>query len=87
LTALRVGDGSVVWKSYMIDPPKKTGVNSAGAEQWGPSGAPIWSSPTIDTKRGLLYVTTGDNYSSPATATSDAVRALDLKTGQVVWSQ
>jgi polyvinyl alcohol dehydrogenase (cytochrome) len=87
LTALRVSDGSVVWKSYMVDPPKKTGVNSVGAEQWGPSGAPIWSSPTIDTKRGLLYVTTGDNYSSPATATSDAVRALEVKTGQVVWSQ
>lgn len=87
LTALRVGDGSMVWKSYMVDEPKKTGVNSVGAEQWGPSGAPIWSSPTIDTKRGLLYVTTGDNYSSPATATSDAVRALEMKTGQVVWSQ
>jgi polyvinyl alcohol dehydrogenase (cytochrome) len=87
LTALRVGDGSVVWKSYMVDAPKKTGVNSVGAEQWGPSGAPIWSSPTIDTKRGLLYVTTGDNYSSPPTATSDAVRALEIKTGRVVWSQ
>jgi polyvinyl alcohol dehydrogenase (cytochrome) len=87
LTALHVSDGSLVWKSYMVDAPKKTGVNGVGAERWGPSGAPIWSSPTIDTKRGLLYVTTGDNYSSPATATSDAVRALELKTGRVVWSQ
>ena len=87
LTALRVADGSEVWKSYMVDAPKKTGVNSAGAEQWGPSGSPIWSSPTIDSKRGLLYVTTGDNYSSPATATSDAVMALDMKTGRIVWTQ
>ncbi|MBZ5697157.1 MAG: PQQ-binding-like beta-propeller repeat protein [Acidobacteriia bacterium] len=87
LTALRVSDGSVVWKSYMVDPPKKTGSNSAGALQWGPSGAPVWSAPTIDAKRGLLYVTTGDNYSSPATTTSDAVMALDMKTGRIVWSQ
>ncbi len=87
LTALRVRDGSVVWKTYMVDPPRKTGVNSAGTEKWGPSGAPIWSSPTIDTKRGLLYVTTGDNYSSPATTTSDAVMALEIKTGHIVWSQ
>ncbi len=87
LTALHVTDGSVVWKTYTVDAPKKTGVNSAGAEQWGPSGAPIWSSPTIDTKRGLLYVTTGDNYSSPSTTTSDAVMALDSKTGRIVWSQ
>jgi polyvinyl alcohol dehydrogenase (cytochrome) len=85
LTALRVRDGSVIWKTYMIDPPKKTGVNSSGTPQWGPSGAGIWSAPTIDTKRGVLYVTTGDNYSLPATTTSDAVAALDIKTGRIVW--
>jgi polyvinyl alcohol dehydrogenase (cytochrome) len=87
VTALRVGDGSVVWKSYTIDKPQRTGTNSAGAAQWGPSGAPIWSAPTVDAKRGLLYVATGDNYSVPATSTSDAVMALDLKTGRVAWSQ
>jgi polyvinyl alcohol dehydrogenase (cytochrome) len=87
VTALHVADGSLIWKSYMVDAPKKTGVNSAGAEQWGPSGAPIWSSPTIDAKRGLLYVTTGDNYSSPSTTTSDAVMALEIRTGRVAWSQ
>lgn len=87
VTALRVRDGSVLWKTYTIGPPKKTGVNSAGAEQWGPSGAPVWSAPTVDTKRGVLYVTTGDNYSLPATASSDAVMALDIKTGRIVWSQ
>jgi polyvinyl alcohol dehydrogenase (cytochrome) len=87
VAAVRVTDGSEIWKTYMVDPPQKTGLNSAGAEQWGPSGAPIWSSPTIDAKRGLLYVTTGDNYSSPATTTSDSVMALDMKTGRIVWSQ
>lgn len=88
VTALRVRDGSQVWKSYMIDAPKKTGVvTSAGAIQWGPSGAGVWSAPTIDNKRGLLYITTGDNYSPPTTATSDAVMALQLKTGQRVWVQ
>lgn len=87
VSALRVRDGSQVWKSYMVDAPRKTGVNSVGVAQWGPSGAPIWSSPTLDTKRGLLYVTTGDNYSVPATSTSDAVIALNLKTGRIVWTQ
>ena len=87
VTALRVRDGALVWKSYTIDPPKKTGVNSAGAAQWGPSGAPVWSSPTVDTKRGVLYITTGDNYSSPSTATSDAIAALDIRTGRMLWSQ
>ncbi len=88
VTALRVRDGSLVWKTYTIDrPAQKTGTNSVGAEQWGPSGAPVWSAPTVDTKRGLLYVATGDNYSVPATPTSDAVMALDLKTGRIVWTE
>ena len=87
VTALRVRDGSVVWKTYMAKEPSKTGVNSAGTSQYGPSGAGIWSAPTVDERRGVMYVTTGDNYSLPATATSDAVAALDLKTGRVVWSQ
>jgi polyvinyl alcohol dehydrogenase (cytochrome) len=86
VTALRVPDGSLVWKTYTVDPPQKTGTNSVGAAQWGPSGAPIWSAPTVDTKRGLLYVATGDNYSVPATSTSDAVLALDLKSGHIVWT-
>ncbi len=87
VTALRIGDGSVLWKSYTIEPPKQRGVNHHGDPQYGPSGAGIWSAPTIDTKRGLLYVTTSDNYSNPATKTSDAVLALNLKTGQILWSQ
>jgi polyvinyl alcohol dehydrogenase (cytochrome) len=87
LTALRISDGSLVWKTYVIDPPKKTGVNKAGTPQFGPSGAGIWSAPTIDAKRGVIYVTTGDNYTEPTTKTSDAIIAMDLKTGKIVWTQ
>jgi polyvinyl alcohol dehydrogenase (cytochrome) len=83
VVALRIKDGSEVWKSYTIaEKAKQTGEN-----QWGPSGAGVWSTPTLDTKRGVLYVTVGDNYSAPATPMSDSVLALDLATGQVVWSK
>ena len=87
VVALRVRDGALVWKSYMVPTPKEIGKTSAGVPQWGPSGAGIWSAPTLDTQRALLYVTTGDNYSAPATETSDAVVALELKTGRIVWSR
>jgi polyvinyl alcohol dehydrogenase (cytochrome) len=87
VTALRVADGSQVWKTYTVDPPKKTVVNKVGTQQWGPSGAPVWSAPTIDPKRGVIYVTTGDNYSSPSTATSDAVMALNIASGKTLWFQ
>jgi polyvinyl alcohol dehydrogenase (cytochrome) len=85
LSALRIRDGSVVWKTYMIDPPKRTGANKEGTPQFGPSGAGIWSAPTIDANRGVVYVTTGDNYTEPTTKTSDAIIALKLKTGKIVW--
>jgi polyvinyl alcohol dehydrogenase (cytochrome) len=88
ITALRVKDGSQVWKAYTIrERPRQTGKNSAGIEQWGPSGAGVWAAPTLDTKRGLLYVTTGDNFSPPATNMSDSVVALELATGRVAWSK
>jgi polyvinyl alcohol dehydrogenase (cytochrome) len=87
VTAVRVRDGSVVWKTYMVDPPKETGATAIGTKTFGPSGAGVWSTPTVDAARGVLYITTGDNYSYPATATSDAVMALDLKTGRIIWSR
>jgi len=88
ITAVRVQDGSIAWKSYVIPTAaKQTGKRSDGKPIFGPSGAGIWSTPTLDLKRRLLYVTTGDSYSSPAAATSDAVIALDLKTGRIVWSK
>jgi polyvinyl alcohol dehydrogenase (cytochrome) len=88
VTALRVRDGSIAWKTYMIPRvAERTGKTSAGAETWGPSGAGIWSAPTLDLKRRRLYVTTGNNYSMPASPTSDAVVALDVDTGRIVWSK
>jgi len=85
VVALRVRDGTQLWKSYMTDEPKETRRTADGHSLFGPSGVAVWSTPTVDAKRGLLYVTTGDNYSDPATATSDAVIALDLADGDIVW--
>ena len=83
VAALRIKDGSQVWKTYTIrEKPKQTGKN-----QWGPSGASVWGAPTIDAKRGFVYVTTGDNFSAPATHLSDAVVALELATGRIAWSR
>jgi outer membrane protein assembly factor BamB len=61
--------------------------SAAGTQQFGPSGAAIWATPTIDQQASVLYVATGDNYSDPPTTTSDAVLAIDLKNGQTLWSK
>jgi polyvinyl alcohol dehydrogenase (cytochrome) len=88
VVALDAATGKQIWKSYTItDTPKPTKISKTKAQLYGPSGASIWSSPTFDEKRGAIYVATGDNYSDPATATSDAVIALDRKTGRILWSK
>lgn len=85
VVALDARTGKQAWKTYTIDPPKPTRKNKAGTQMWGPSGAPIWSSPVIDPQRSAVYVTTGDNYSEPTTRTSDAFMALNLDTGKILW--
>ena len=84
--ALDARSGEKVWQTYTVtEPPRERGLNAAGTKRMGPSGAPIWNSPAIDVERGLLFVGTGENYSSPATDTSDAIMAMELATGAVRW--
>jgi polyvinyl alcohol dehydrogenase (cytochrome) len=86
--ALQIRDGKQVFKSYMVtEVPKQTGTTKRGTPQFGPSGAGVWATPTLDEKRGLLYIATGDNYSTPATGMSDAIVAIQIGTGKVVWAK
>lgn len=86
LVALDAATGRQRWKSYTIEEtPRVTGQTAAGTNRWGPSGASIWGTPTIDPDRGLIYAGTGDNFSHPATSTSDAILAFDLASGKIRW--
>lgn len=86
VVALELATGKRVWKTYTIDEvPKKIGVNSAGTTRFGPSGVAVWSAPTLDVRRGLLYVATGNNYTEPDVPATDAVVAIDSRTGEKQW--
>ncbi|HEX7363335.1 MAG TPA: PQQ-binding-like beta-propeller repeat protein [Bryobacteraceae bacterium] len=88
VVALDAATGKQIWRTYTIaKKPQPTRKNKAGTQMYGPSGAAVWSAPTFDKKRDVLYVATGDNYSEPVTKTSDAVLALDAKTGKILWSK
>ena len=88
VVALDAANGKEIWRTYMVpDDPKVTGTHYWFVQKRGPSGAPIWSAPTIDPDRGLIYVGTGQNYSSPATGTSDAILAINMETGAIEWVQ
>jgi polyvinyl alcohol dehydrogenase (cytochrome) len=88
VSALDANTGKRIWKTYTIaERPHPTHKNSRGVQQWAPAGAPIWNTPTVDPQRHAVYVGTGDASTYPAPATSDAILALDMKSGKVLWSQ
>ena len=86
VVAVEAATGKVVWRSFMSPPAAPFKTNAKGRAMYGPAGAAIWSAPTIDAKRGLLYVATGDSYTDVPMANADAVVALDLRNGAVRWS-
>jgi polyvinyl alcohol dehydrogenase (cytochrome) len=86
LVALDGETGTQLWKSFtVLDPAKAFKKNSAGTQQYGPAGSALWSSPTIDVKRKLIYVATGDSYTDVDINTSDAIIAYSLDTGKLQW--
>ena len=87
IVALDAETGKQIWKTYTIaEPLKPTRKNSAGTQLYGPAGGAIWNSPTIDAKRNAIYAGTGDAYNEPPAKTTDAVVAMDLDTGKMLWS-
>ena len=89
IVALDAATGAVVWRTYTIaETPSVIGKRADGLESWGPAGGAIWSAPTIDVKRGVMYVGVGNTYAGVATApAANAVAALDLKSGRLLWAK
>ncbi|MBI5617084.1 MAG: PQQ-binding-like beta-propeller repeat protein [Gammaproteobacteria bacterium] len=86
IAALDATTGKQIWKTHTIaEAPTRRGRNPAGAQLWAPSGAAVWSAPTLDPEHDALYLATGDSYSDPAAPESDAVMSLAMSTGKVRW--
>jgi polyvinyl alcohol dehydrogenase (cytochrome) len=87
LAALDARTGKTLWKTYTITeaahPIGRT--NASGKPLTGPAGAAVWSAPTVDKKRGLVYIVTGDSYTDVDQKGSDAAFAIEIKTGKVRW--
>ena len=88
VVALDAATGKHLWKTYTIPrTAEPVGKNSAGTQLYAPSGAAVWSAPALDPERNRLYITTGDSYSSPAAPESDAIMALAMDNGRVLWTR
>jgi polyvinyl alcohol dehydrogenase (cytochrome) len=69
VVAIDAKKGKIRWKTYTVPP--------------GHDGGAVWTTPAIDTQLGRVYVGTGNAYHAPAADTTDAVLALDPKTGSI----
>jgi polyvinyl alcohol dehydrogenase (cytochrome) len=87
VVALDAASGAFIWRTHVVPEPQETGTHYLFVQNYGPSGAPIWSAPTMDVARGLVLVGTGENYSAPASDMSDAIVAMDMETGEIRWHQ
>jgi polyvinyl alcohol dehydrogenase (cytochrome) len=86
VVALDIAGGRTLWKSYtVLQEPTPTRRNNAGVQEFGPAGAAISSSPTIDVKRNVLYVATGGSANGLEQSLTDAVVAFDLTEGRLRW--
>ncbi|MEO6078458.1 MAG: PQQ-binding-like beta-propeller repeat protein [Steroidobacteraceae bacterium] len=85
LSALDINTGTVLWKTHTVDESQPRGKNKAGVQMYGPAGGSIWSAPSIDVRRGLVYAATGNAFADPAQKMTDAVIAFDQRTGAIRW--
>jgi polyvinyl alcohol dehydrogenase (cytochrome) len=86
VVALEAATGRTVWTAFAIEQaPTPTMQNSAGTQMYGPAGAAVWSAPTIDAKRNRIYFATGNSYTDALESGSDAVIAVDLASGAIIW--
>ena len=88
VVALDAASGKQIWKTYTIpQAPQRTTKDAQGTQLWGPSGGAVWSQPAVDAERNRIYISTGDAYSNPAARETDAIMALAMDTGRVLWVQ
>lgn len=88
LVALDAASGRILWKRYTTEEvPHPFKKNAAGKDMWGPSGGAIWTTPTIDAKRGALYVGTSNSYTELPYDNSDSVLSIDIATGRILWAK
>jgi polyvinyl alcohol dehydrogenase (cytochrome) len=79
--------GELLWRWYTIaETPTPQGKNKKGVQLIGPSGGAVWSTVAVHPESNRLYATTGNQYTGPPSKFTDAIVALELSSGKLIWS-
>jgi len=87
VVALDGNTGEQIWKSWVVEgEPQPWVTQDNGVVLYRPGGGAVWNSPTVDPVRNAVYFGTGDATTPPSPPTTDGVMAVDIDTGQLLWS-
>jgi len=87
VVALDANTGKQIWKAWVVpEEPKPYRTQPNGVVLYKPAGGAVWNAPTVDPVRGAVYFGTGDATTAPPAVTTDAIMAVDINTGKLLWS-
>jgi polyvinyl alcohol dehydrogenase (cytochrome) len=87
VVALDANTGTQIWKAWVVpEEPKPYRTQANGVVLYKPAGGAVWNSPTVDPVRNAVYFGTGDATTGPPAVTTDAIMAVDINTGALLWS-
>jgi polyvinyl alcohol dehydrogenase (cytochrome) len=86
VVALDANTGKELWKAWVVpEEPKPWMTQPNGVVLYKPAGGAVWNAPTVDPVRGAVYFGTGDATTGPPAVTTDAIMAVDINTGKLLW--
>jgi alcohol dehydrogenase (cytochrome c) len=92
VTAFDASTGKERWRFYTVAGPGQVGGDTWPKGEYTHGGAPVWQTPAVDPKLGLLYFSTGnaandlDGSKRPGKNLFTAsIVALHLQTGKLAW--
>jgi alcohol dehydrogenase (cytochrome c) len=94
LTAVDAKTGKIDWRFYTVPGPGEVGHDSwpKDSDAWKRGGAPVWQTPAVDPRLGLLYLSTGnaspddDGHVRPGNNLfASSIVAIDAHTGKYRW--